>query len=115
MKDISKEILALDTSKLTQRKDIPTKVIKYNSDIVPDFFLRKFINIIEASAFSEQLKYADVLELKKYYRTVQSKRCINNQLQKYFQELLSKYQYDFWKNYRVINALSLMIKEWKNP
>ena len=63
MKDISKEMLALDTSKLTQRKDIPTKVIKYNSDLVSDFFLRKVINIIETSAFSEQLKYADVPEL----------------------------------------------------
>ena len=46
IEDICKEVLALDASKATQNNDMPTKIIKNNSD----FF---------SSTFPEKLKYAD--------------------------------------------------------
>ena len=50
----------LDASKATQSDDIPTKIIKNNSDIFSRFFQVNFNNAIETSTFPEQLKYADV-------------------------------------------------------
>ena len=40
-------------------------------------------------------------------------RCLNKQLEKYFQALLSKYQCGFRKGYSVINALLPMIEKWR--
>ena len=41
------------------------------------------------------------------------KRCINKQLEEYFQALLSKYQCGFRKGYSVINVLLPMIEKWR--
>ena len=98
---------ALDASKATQSDVIPTKIIKNNSDIFSRFFQANFTNAIETSAFPEQRKYADVKPVlrkdsqtdKKNYRRIcilpnVSKiyeRCINKQLEEYFQAQLSKY------------------------
>ena len=40
-------------------------------------------------------------------------RCLNKQLEKYFQALLSKYQCGVRKGYSVINALLPMLEKWK--
>ena len=40
-------------------------------------------------------------------------RCINKQLEEYFQALLSKYQCGFRKGYSVINTLLPMIEKWR--
>ena len=77
----------------------------------------------------EQLKYADVKPVfkkdsrtdKKNYipisilHTVSKiyERCINKQLEEYFQTLLSKYQCGFRKGCSVINALLPMIEKWR--
>ena len=84
---------------------------------------------METSSFPEQLKYADVKPVfkkdswtdKKNYRPISIlpnipkiyERCINKQLEKYFQALLSKYQCGFRKDYSVINTLLLMIEKWR--
>ena len=60
IEDICKEIRALDASKATQSDDIPTKIIKNNSDIFSKIFQANLNNAIETSTFPEQLKYADV-------------------------------------------------------
>ena len=49
-------MLALDASKAIQNDDIPTKIIKNNSDIFSKFFQGNFNNAIETSTFPEQLK-----------------------------------------------------------
>ena len=129
IEDICKEIRALDASKATQSYDIPTKIIKNNSDIFSRFFQANFNNAIETSTFPEQLKYADVKPVfkkdsrtdKKNYRPISIlpnvskiyERCINKQLEEYFQALLSKYQCGFRKGYSVINALLPMIEKWR--
>ena len=41
-------------------------------------------------------------------------RCLNKQLDEYFQVLLSKYQCDFRKGCTIINVLLPMIKKWIN-
>ena len=129
IEDICKEIRALDASKVTQSDDIPTKIIKNNSDIFSRFFQANFNNAIETSTFPEQLKYADVKPVfkkdsrtdKKNYRPIGIlpkvskiyERCINKQLEEYFQALLSKYQCGFRKGYSVINTLLPMIEKWR--
>ena len=60
IEDICKAILALDASNVTQNDDVPTKIIKNNSDIFSKFFQANLNNAIETSTFPEQLKYADV-------------------------------------------------------
>ena len=96
-------------------------------DIFSGLFQANFNNAIETSTFPEQLKYADVKPVfkkdsrtdKKNYRPISIlpnvskiyERCINKQLEEYFQALLSKYRCGFRKGYSVINALLLMIEK----
>ena len=47
IEDICKEILALDASKSTQSDDMPTKIIKNNSDIFSKFFKVNLNNTID--------------------------------------------------------------------
>ena len=109
---------------------MPTKITKNNSDIISKFFQINLNNIIETSTFPEQLKYVDVKPVfkkdsrtdKRNYRPISilsnvSKiytKCLNKQLEEYFQALLSKYQYGFRKGYGVINALLPMIEHGEN-
>ena len=53
IEDIYKEILALDASKATQSDDMPTKIVKNNSDIFSTFFQANLNNTIETSTFPE--------------------------------------------------------------
>ena len=127
--DIYEEILASEASKATQSDDMPTKVIKNNSDIFSKFFQANPNNTIETSTFPKQLKYDDVKRVfqkdsqtdKENYRPVSIlsnvskifERCLNKQLQEYFQALLCKYQCGFRKGYSVINALFPMAEKWE--
>ena len=95
--DIYEEILASEASKATQSDDMPTKVIKNNSDIFSKFFQANPNNTIETSTFPKQLKYDDVKRVfqkdsqtdKENYRPVSIlsnvskifERCLNKQLQ----------------------------------
>ena len=129
IEDIYEEIRALDASKATQSDGIRTKIIKSNFDIFYRFFQTNFNSAIETSSFPEQMKYADVKPVfkkgsrthKKNYRPISIlsnvskiyERCINKQLEEYFQALLSKYQCGFRKGYSVINALLPVIEKWR--
>ena len=127
MEDICKEIRALDAWEAIQSDDTTTKFIKNNSDIFSRFLQANLNNTIETSTFPEQLKYADVKPVfkkdsqtdKKNYRPISIlpivskiyERCINKQLEEYFQAPLSKYQCGFRKGYSVINLLIPMIEK----
>ena len=56
-----KEIQKLDASKACQDTDVPTKVIKSNSDIFGDFTYQNFNDAIENNMFPKSLKNANVL------------------------------------------------------
>ena len=100
IKDICKEILALDAPKSTQSDDMPIKFIRIIPTFFSIFFQANLNNPIETSTFPEQLKYADVKLVfrqdsrtdKKNYRVISilsnvskiHKRCLNKE---YFQAL----------------------------
>ena len=56
--EIIKEINNLKTNKATQITDIPTKLIKENSDIFGDFIFENFINSVFYSIFPSPMKNA---------------------------------------------------------
>ena len=56
--EILKEILSLNSSKVIQDTDVPTKIPKDNADIFSDFFLLGFNNSITTSIFPSSLKQA---------------------------------------------------------
>ena len=57
--DVIKEI-NLDASKASQEDDIPTKIIKENSDIFSNFLCQSFNNMIDVCIFPTSLKLANV-------------------------------------------------------
>ena len=87
------------------------KLPKISPTFFKKFFQANLNNTIGTSTFPEQLKYANLRPvLKKYSRTDKKnyrpisilpnvskiyERCLNKQLEEYFQALLSKYQCDF--------------------
>ena len=98
----------LDSSKACQDSDIPTKVIKSNSDIFADALYYEFNRSLETSVFPLSLKLANVTPVHKKcnrsekdnYRPLSIlpnlpkvfERCIYNQIAKFFDKILSKHQ-----------------------
>ena len=115
LNEIINEIKNLDKSKATQSNDIPTKVIRENYDSFAILITEKFNNMIENSFFPVSLKQADMKPIyKKYSRNEEEnrrpvnilpnlskfyERCLYTQLNKYFDPILSKYQFGFRKGY----------------
>ena len=58
--DVIKEINNLDASKASQEDDIPTKIIKENSDIFSNFICQSFNNMIDVCIFPASLKLANI-------------------------------------------------------
>ena len=58
--EIEKEILNLDSSKACQDSDIPTKVIKSNSDIFTNVLYSEFNRYIETTVFPPSMKLTNV-------------------------------------------------------
>ena len=59
-KDIEKELLNLNVAKASQDSDIPTKIIKKNSDIFSDILFKEFNKSLEICKFPSCLKMANV-------------------------------------------------------
>ena len=57
---ILKEITQLNSSKAGQSTDMPTKIIKKNSDIFADFIVTSFNQSVANSIFPSSLKNADI-------------------------------------------------------
>ena len=107
----------------------PPKLSKIIQTFFSKIFQANLNDAIEISTFPEQLKYVDVKPVfkkdsrtdKNNYRPISilpniskiHERCINKQLEEYFQALLSKYQCGFRKGYSVINTLLPMIEKWR--
>ena len=63
--NILKEIKMLQSNKVTQNTDIPTKLIKDNADIFAQFVFISFKKCIEQSVFPSKLKLANIIPVHK--------------------------------------------------
>ena len=68
MIDILKEIKNLQINKATQDLDIPTKLIKNNSDLFVDLILTSLNGSIAQSTFPSLLKLANIIPVHKKTR-----------------------------------------------
>ena len=127
--EIMKEINILKTNKATQNTDIPTKLIKENSDIFADFIFENLNDCIAKSLFSPSLKNAIITLVHKngtktskdHYRPVSIssniskiyERFIFKEMSEYFESILSKYQCGFEKGFSPQDWLLAMLEKWK--
>ena len=118
-----KIVNTLDTAKASQQYDIPTKTLKQNSDYFAEYFYENINQCmcISKSIFPSDLKLADVTPVykkklqnsKDNYRPVSIlsniskiyERCIYDQIQLFFDSLLSKYHAQ--------HCLITLIERWK--
>ena len=128
--DIMEEIKSLQISKATQDNDIPTKLIKNNSDIFASFICLNFNKCIAQSTFPASLKSANVIPIfkkdtkscKSNYRPISIlsniskiyERIIFKQISKYFSVFFSKFQCGFRKGFSVQTCLLAMLEKWKS-
>ena len=128
--EVMKKLRELDVTKATGYDQIPAKLIKLaGTDIVSS--LTRIINkCIDDCVFPNCLKLADIYPshkskdnlLKENYRPISIlpvfskiyERIMNDQLQNYFDEILSKFVSAFRKNYSCQSVLLKMIEQWKN-
>ena len=118
------EIRKLQTTKTTRQNHIPTKILKENSELSAGYFHKNITFCIENSIFPSDLKVA----FKKKSKTSKDnykpisilpniskryERCLYNQMQTYFDNLLSKYQCGFCKGFNAQHCLVNMIEKCK--
>ena len=127
--NVLEKIEKLDNAKTSQQTDIPTKLLKHNSRYFADIFSKNINNCFENSNFPTELKLADVIPVykkksknfKDNYRPVSIlsniskiyERVIYEQMQPYFENLLSKFQCGFRKGYNAQHCLMVLIEKWK--
>ena len=104
-----KIVNTLDIAKASKQSDIPTKILKQNSDYFAEYFYENINQCVSKSIFPSDLKLADVTPVykkksknsKDNYRPVSIlsniskiyERYIYDQIQLFFDSLLSKYQH----------------------
>ena len=124
-----KEIQNLDASKACQDTDVPTKIIKNNSDIFGDFIYQNFNDAVDTDIFPNVLKNANVSPVfKKGSRTCETnyrpvsilpniskiyERCMYKQMSIFFDEILSQYQCGFRKGFSSQHCLAPMLEKWR--
>ena len=129
IEDIKKEINNLDPNKATPDSDIPTKILKDNSDIVSPFIFRNINSGIVQSSFSLNLKLADVTPVykkdsrneKSNYRPVSVlsnlskifENILYEQIYPFFEKIFSKYQTGFRKGLNAQHCLIAMIERFR--
>ena len=125
-----KEISRLNINKATQSTDIPTKLIKENSDIFGDFIFENCNNCISSFVFPSYLKNAIITPAHKKgpktskdnYRPVSIlsniskiyERLMFKQISEYFEPISSKFQCGFRTGYSAQHCLLAMLERWKS-
>ena len=129
-KEILKELNNLNINKATQNTDIPTKIIKENSDIFGDFIFSNLNCCINTSSYPSLLKRADITPVhkkdskseKNNYRPVSIlsnvskvyERIVFRQMSEFFEFFFSKYQCGFRKGFTAQHCLVSMLEKWKS-
>ena len=128
--EIMKEISRLKINKATQSTDIPTKLIKENSDIFGDFIFENYNNCISSFVFPSYLKNPIITPAhnkspktsKDNYRPVSIlsniskiyERLMFKQISEYFEPILSKFQCRFRTGYSAQHCPLAMLEKWKS-
>ena len=128
-KETETAIRLLKLNKASQYSDMPTKIIKENSDIFSNFICESINNSIKSSIFPSCLKHADVTplhkkcnkSLKENYRPVSIlsilskvfERSMFKQMSSFFDEIFSKYQYGLRKGFSTQKWLLALLGKWK--
>ena len=126
--EILKELNNLNINKATQNTDIPTKIIKENSDIFGDFIFSNFNCCINTSSYPSLLKRADITPVhkkdskseKNNHRPVSIlsniskvyERIMFKQMSEFFESsFFSKYQCGFRKGFSAQHCLVSMFEK----
>ena len=129
--EILKELNNLNINKATQNTDIPTKIIKENSDIFGDFIFSNLNCCINTSSYPSLLKRTDITPVhkkdskseKNNYRPVSIlsniskvyERIMFKQMSEFFESsFFSKYQCEFGKGFSAQHCLVSMLEKWKS-
>ena len=105
------------------------KIIKDNIDIFSKFIFHNFNNLIFDATFPSELKNADKIPVfkKKDWNIIENyrpvsifsnlikiyERCLNDQADKYFNHILSKWQCEFCKGFSTQHSLLVMMEKWQ--
>ena len=124
-----KEVNNLKIRKVSQKTDIPVRIIKENIDIVSYFLYHNFNNSLSCSTFPTAMKYAEVTPIhkkddktdKENYRPISIlpnlskvyERLMYNQIYPYFQTIFSKFQCGFRKGFNTQHCLLAMVEKWR--
>ena len=127
--EINLEILNLDSSKACQESDLPTKIIKANSDIFTEVIHKKLNRSLEEGNFLCIMKLFNVTPVYKKgnrsetsnYRPISIlpniskvfERCVYKQVSQYFEGVISKYQCGFQEGQSAQHALILLLEKWR--
>ena len=128
--DVLRKIRNLDPSKSSQQTDIPTKILNYNSEYFAGYFHENINFCFENSCLPSDLKFADVTPAYKKKSKINSKdnyrpvsilsniskvyeRCIYDQMEAYFENILSPNQCGFRKGFSAQHCLISLIEKWK--
>ena len=128
--EVLKDIGNPHTTQLSQDTNIPTKVIKQNSDIFASFIYKTFNNIVVSSTFPGAHKLAHITPAfkkgsknsKENYRPISIlpniskiyERCMYKQMSDYLGNFFSKFQCGFRQGISAQHCLLAMIEKWKN-
>ena len=123
-----KEVNNLKIRKVSQKRDIPVRIIKENIDI-SYFLYHNFNNSLSCSTFPTAMKYAEVTPIhkkddktdKENYRPISIlpnlskvyERLMYNQIYPYFQTIFSKFQCGFRKGFNTQHCLLAMVEKWR--
>ena len=120
---VASVIKKLNSKKASKSDDIPTKVIKEFGTFFAEFLSKNLNSCLENSPFPEDLKCAEFVLIykknKSNYRPISLlsniskvyERRMQEQLDEYFSDLLSRYQCGFRQGYGTQNCFLAIIRE----
>ena len=127
--ETEKEINNLKIKKVSQKSDVPVKIIKENVDIISYFLYHNFNNLLSCATFPTSMKYADVTPIhkkddktdKENYRPTSIfpkhskvyERLMYHHIYPYFDTLFSKFQCGFRKGFNAQHCVLALIEKWR--
>ena len=130
LNNMGDKIKNLDLTKSNPLTSIPTKIIISNSDIFTSILYNNYNNNIITGVFPYKLKIAEITPthkkheriFKENYRPISIlpavskiyERLMGEQLDAYFERILSKFQCGFRKGFSSQHCLIYLIEKWRN-